>query len=62
MNYIRLYNQHTDYEADTTRSEIKAPVVCYCDTEDELHYTQYFGSYIDIEALLNGHEAQLIQD
>ena len=38
MEYLRLFEQHSQYTAYTASTEIETPHVSYCRTQDEVHY------------------------
>lgn len=38
MKYLKLFNQHTDYETFKASQDYIEPNVSYCISEDEVHY------------------------
>lgn len=40
MDYLRKYNDHSDYADDYEDGLIPTPGVCYCVAQDELHYDE----------------------
>ena len=45
MEYIRFFNEHSEYEDFTKTDEYIKPNVSYCEMEDEAHYSPYVHDY-----------------
>ena len=45
MEYIRFFNEHSEYEDFTQTDEYIKPNVSYCEMEDEAHYSPYVHDY-----------------
>lgn len=48
MKYVKIFNQHTDYNTYITGNNKILPNVSYCDNEEDVHYNPYVDPY-------NGH-------
>ena len=55
--YLKLFENHTDYEAFTATTEFIKPNVSYCEQDNEVHYnplTSYADEYLTTIALEDG--------
>ena len=41
MKYIKVFEEHSDYEDFVSGGTMDLPNVSYCDTENEIHYNPY---------------------
>ena len=49
MKYVKLFEQHADYEAYKNGGDYITPNVSYCVDNNEVHYEKFYDPY-------NGHE------
>ena len=53
MKYLKLFPQHSDYQAFISGGGVELPNVSYCENENEVHYNPYIDpsnghSYVDL--------------